>query len=544
MTLWKYIERARRTLAREKGTVIKDWGGRLPVALVYPNTYQVGMSSLGFQALYRLFNARSDVVCERVFWRSRLARGEPLLSLETQRPLSDFAVLAFSLSFEMDYFHMVQMLRLADIPLSAVERDAAHPVVIAGGAAVSANPLPVADLVDGVLIGEVEEVIVFLIDALWAGVGRAREEVWNSLAAIPGFYVPHLPQCAVRRQWVHDLNSHPTATTVYSPDAGLGGMHLIEVARGCGRGCRFCLAGFTTYPKREHSPESVLEQARRGLAWSKRVGLVGAAVSDYSQIDELVAGLRAMGVRIAVSSLRVRPLSDTLLRALAESGIQTLTLAPEAGSERLRRLVRKGVSEDDLLDAVARAARLHFPHLKLYFMLGLPTEEDRDVAAIAALCEKVAAHFKGRLTASVTPFVPKAHTPFQRAEMAPIPVLERRLRLLERRLRRQNITVRSESPRRSLVQGILARGDRSLGAVLCKLQSNSLRAWQVALRAHDLTPGDYVRARKTDEPLPWAFINMGTRVGEAPRKRSSARMAHTAHAEQQASQQDSRRRED
>ena len=547
MTHWRYIARARRTLAEEKGVVIKEWGGRLPIALVYPNTYRVGMASLGFQVLYRLLNSRADVVCERAFWGPRFAADEPLLSLETQRPLADFGVLAFSLSFEMDYLHMVQVLRQAGIPLLAVERNADYPAVIVGGAAVSANPLPVADIVDGVLIGEAEEVLTPLVDALQAGLDGPRDGLWDELLKVPGFYVPHVPQRPVQRQWVRDLDAHPTATAVYTPNTELGGMYLIEVARGCGRGCRFCLAGFTTRPKREHSPESVLEQARHGLEWSGRIGLVGAAVSDYSRIGELIAGLRGIGARIAVSSLRVKPLPEALLQALADSGTRTLTLAPEAGSERLRQLIRKGVSEDDLIEAAERAARLRFPHLKLYFMLGLPTEDVEDVEAIAALCAKVAAHFRGRITANVTPFVPKAHTPFQRVAMAPLTALEERMRLLEKQLRRHNIATRSENPRRSLVQGILARGERPLGAVLTDLRSNSLKAWQKTMRDHGLSADDYIRARSPDEPLPWAFIQMGTRVREVPARtsnRSADGMPHAPYAEQQTGQQDARSRED
>jgi radical SAM superfamily enzyme YgiQ (UPF0313 family) len=523
---WAVIEQARTLLARERGAVIKEWGGRLPIALVYPNTYRVGMSSLGFHTVYRLFNAHADVVCERTFWQPRFAADDPVVLIETQRPIADSAVIAFSTSFEMDYPNLVQVLRQAGVPLKAAERDASWPLVIAGGAAVSANPLPLADLLDAVVIGEAETVIDSLVEVLWDLRSEPREAVWQALARIPGVYVPTAEPKAVRRQWVSDLDAYPTSTVIHTPDTEFGGVSLIEVARGCGRGCRFCLSGFTSLPKREHSLESILEQAGEGLRWGDRIGLVGAAVSDYTQIDELASRLREMSARLTVSSLRASPLSEPLLQALADSDARTLTLAPEAGSQRLRDMVNKGISEADLIHAAERAAHHGFRQLKLYFMLGLPTETDQDVLAIAELCQTTAAHFTGQVTANVTPFVPKAHTPFQWAEMTSGQVVSGRLRLLTKHLQRSKIAVKAESPQWSTIQGILARGDRRLAEVLISLHETSLGSWHRTLAAHDLQPDDYLRARTPEEPLPWGFIQTGVSPVSLQREWSRALAGH------------------
>lgn len=501
---WAEIERIQRLLSRERGTIVKDWGGRLAVALIYPNTYQVGMASLGFQSVYRLFNRHPHVVCERVFGQPN----GPVIALESRRPLTDFDVLAFSVAFELDYFNVISLLLRAGIPLEAAERDAAWPPIIAGGPALSANPLPLADFVDAFVIGEAEPVIDPLIETLQEGVNRPRAELWTALARLPGVYVPHLSDMMpVKRQWVRDLDAHPTSTVVYTPDTAFGDMYLIEVARGCGRGCRFCMAGFTTRPKREHSVESVLEQAQTGLTHTTRIGLVGAAVSDYTQIDQLAPRLRELGAQISVSSLRVDPLPESLLQALAASGIQTLTLAPEAGSERLRAAINKGVTEADLLYAAERATHYKFRQLKLYFMIGLPGETDEDIVEIVRLCELVAGRFDGHLTVNITPFVPKAHTPFQWCSMAPLAQLDERLARLHSALKKQRIELRSESPRLAAVQGVLARGDRRLGRVL-KQMEGKLSRWDEAVQQNGIDLQNYLTWSE-EKSLPWAFIDTG-----------------------------------
>ena len=526
MGTYRYTQRIKQLLAAESGVIYKDWGGCLPVALAFPNTYRLGMSSLATHLLYRLFNARPDIVCERVFWgyQAPPAADEPLLSLESQRPLSEFAVIAFTISYELDYFNLVHMLRRAGIPLLAEARDESWPLIIAGGPAVSANPAPLADLVDAVAIGEAEVILPALLDALPEACRLPRAAGLRLLAEVPGLYLPQLEQRPVVRQWLRRLDGPLPSTHIYTHATEFGDRTLIEIGRGCGRGCRFCMAGFIYRPVRAASPEAVIEAARAGLTQRATVGLVSAAVSDHPHIDQIVTELRALGARVAISSMRVDPLSEPLLQALAESGTQTLTIAPEAGSLRLRQAINKPQSDEQLLKAVERAAHYGFAQLKLYFMIGLPGEDGHDVAAIADLVLAARARFPRRLTITVTPFVPKAHTPFQWLAMSPVSELASRLRYLENRLRPARVVVRSDSPAWAAVEGTLARGDRRLGRALARLTGNNLRAWQNALRAEGLSQEEYLAGRAEDEPLPWSMVMSGVRPAYLARE--ARRAAH------------------
>jgi radical SAM superfamily enzyme YgiQ (UPF0313 family) len=508
---YQYIDQAKQILAREEGTVRKDWGGRLPVVLIYANTYQLGMSSLALHSVYRLFNDQPDVVCERAFfgYQSPPRDDETILSIESQRPLTDFPVIAFTISYEMDYFNAVQLLRRARIPPLAEERDESWPLIIAGGPAVTTNPTPLAEVFDAFAIGEGEAIVPPLVDALWEAGNAARDEGLRILAQVPGMYVPAVGNGPISRVWIRDLDTLPTTTQIYTDDTEFGDRALIEIARGCGRGCRFCMAGYTYRPMREMSLETILAVARHSLKHRDKIGLVSAAVSDHSWIDQIAIELRAMGAKIAIASMRVDPISEPLIQALAESGTQTLTIAPEAGSVRMRKVINKPQSDQQLLYAVDLAARHNFPQLKMYFMIGQPTETDADVEAIAELVLAARSRFRRRLVINATPYVPKAHTAFQWAAMTPVETLEARVKYLEQRLGPVGVTVRSDSPAWAAVEGTLARGDRRLGRALVRMRRTSLREWERALKAEGLSQEDYLRQRSLDEPLPWSVVNTG-----------------------------------
>jgi radical SAM superfamily enzyme YgiQ (UPF0313 family) len=508
---YQYIDQAKKILAREEGTVRKDWGGRLPIVLIYANTYRLGMSSLAMHSVYRLFNDQPDVVCERAFMGHDSAprADEPILSIESQRPLTDFPVIAFTISYEMDYFNAVQLLQRAGIPPLAEDRDESWPLIIGGGPAVYTNPAPLADVFDAFAIGEGEVIVPPLVDALWEAGNAPRAEGLHILAQVPGMYVPGVQNGPVSRVWLRDLDTLPATTQIYTYDTEFGDRALIEIARGCGRGCRFCMAGYTYRPMREVSLETILAVARHSLKHRDKVGLVSAAVSDHSWIDQIAIELRAMGAKIAIASMRVDPISEPLIRALAESGTQTLTIAPEAGSERMRQVINKPQSDEQLLYAVDLAARYNFPQLKMYFMIGQPTETEADVEAIADLALAARARFSRRLTVNATPYVPKAHTAFQWAAMMPVETLDARVKYLERRLQPAGVAVRSDSPTWAAVEGALARGDRRLGRVLARMHKTTLREWERALKAEGLSQEDYLRERALDESLPWSVVDTG-----------------------------------
>jgi len=516
---WDEVKEARRRLSREQGTIIKDWGGRIPIALVYPNSYYVGMSNLGLHALYSLLNSYSEVVGERAFWEVENRDNRlPSLGLESQRPLSDFAVLAFSISYELDYFNVVQILKASGIPLYAADRDERHPLVIAGGPCIIANPLPLSPFFDCLCIGEAEPIIPAMLPIIAEGIGGRRSDLLKALASLSGMYVPqYYSGKPVVRQWAKNLDDFAVASIILTPDTELGDLYLIEVERGCNWGCRFCLVNKAFYPMRYRSIDNLLAQAEQGLKYRKRLGLVGAAVSDHPQIEELLLKLGQMGAELSISSLRMRPLSRIVLRELAKGGARTIALAPEAGSHRLRQMVKKGISEDDILGAIDKVAEQGIKQVKLYFMIGLPSETEEDIEEIINLCLNCK-HILDRqqagcrLVVNISPFVPKGGTPFQWLPMTRPSILNRRLSLLKNGLMPKGIKLKWESPAWSQVQGVLARGDAKLAEALANMEEVSLSGWRKVVEKCHLDIDFYVHQRwDTDQRLPWEILDLGTK---------------------------------
>ena len=529
--------------AKERGAYRYPAGGRTRFALVYPNTYFVGMSNLGLHIIYDLLNRRGDTACERVFLpdRTELPRYErtqtPMMSVETQTPLADFAVIGFVISFEMDYFHVVKMLALSHVRLCASERTARDPLVIAGGPCATFNPEPLAEIVDAFVIGEGEAIMPALMDAYHESIrqGEDRAALLRRLARVSGVYVPALycvdydaagrisafsseeemPQ-TITRQWVKDLDAHPAHTVVVTEDTEFN-LYLIETARGCGRHCRFCMAGYCFRRPRNRSLAVIEEEVRAALPYGKKIGLMGAAISDYPEIDELCRAILGEGLSMSVASFRADSVTKELVEALAASGLQTLTLAPEAGSARMRAVINKGIEEHHLFTAIDLGAAAHIPNFKLYIMVGLPFEEDADIAAIIDLAERLRRYMdergsRGTLTLSVNPFVPKPFTPFQWMPMASKKRLDAVMKTLTQALRRtKKIVVNFESPKEALVQAILARGDRRLAEPLMRAAAGrGAKDLVPEMRDAGLSPDDYLtREWAEDEMLPWEHLDMG-----------------------------------
>jgi len=478
-------------LADEDGTIRKDPGGKLRVALVYPNRYAVGMSNLGVQTLYRLFNARPDVVCERAF----LPDGR---TLESGRRLAEMDVIAFSVSFELDYPHLPRLLRAGGVEPFADQRRG--PLVIAGGATVSYNPEPIAPFLDAAVVGEADHLTDRLVEALRQGE--------DALAALPGVYLPARGPMPTARLLVRDLDAVPVCTAIYTPHTAFGAMTLVEVGRGCPYGCRFCVASHVYRPARWRRFDALWPVIAAGLTHRRRVGLLGASVTDHPDILRLCEAILAAGGEPAPASMRADALTDELLALLARGGVRTITLAPEAGTEALRRRVGKTVTDEALLSAAERAARAGIPQLKLYVIVGLPGETADDLAAIPALARRLAEVSGLRVSVGCSVFVPKPGTPWARQPMIPERRARRALEDIRTALgRRMDVT--HESARWAYWQGVLARGDRAQAAALARIADgpDTPAAWDAAFRDAGLDPDRYaLAALPPDAPLPWAHI--------------------------------------
>jgi radical SAM superfamily enzyme YgiQ (UPF0313 family) len=384
--------------------------------------------------------------------------------------------------------------------------------VIAGGPCITANPMPLTPFFDCLCIGEAEAILPEMLPILKEGVSEERDKLLKKSSLVPGIYVPRYTNKPVKRQWINNLDNFPVHSVVLTRDTELGNMYLIEVERGCSRGCRFCLVSNCYKPMRFHSVESILTQAKTGLKYRKRLGLMGPSVTDHPQIVEIVTRLHELGAEISVSSLRIKPLSPFVLGEVIEGGTNTVALAPEVGSQKLRDAINKGINEDDILKAVEKVAFQGIKQLKLYFMIGLPGETNDDIEDIARLVIKCKDIFNkqqswSRITLTISPFVPKAGTPFQREGMASLDILKHRLSLLKSKLPSRGISVKNESIEWSEVQAVLSRGDDKLAEVLVSIEKTTLAQWQQAMKKAGLDIDFYAHAEWNEkQKLPWGVI--------------------------------------
>lgn len=528
----RLCETAKRLLEAETGTTFKTRGCALNVALSFPNTYYLGMSNLGFQVVYRLFNEIEGVRCERVFLpepeeaaeyrRSRTA----LFTLESQTNVRDFDVLAFSVSYELDYPNLLHILELSGIPLRSAEREDRDPLVLVGGPVTILNAEPLCEFVDAMLVGEAEEVIEPLARVLAEFKGD-RGRLLRELAKIPGLYVPSFydvdynedgtvrsfsarEQAAlpVERQWVKTLDPYDISSVITTPNTEFSNFKLTEIMRGCGRHCRFCVVGYAFLPPRFKDGETV-RSAFDNV--SGKVGLVGASVYDHPDCETMTTEMVERGLSYNVSSIRADTVTDRLAENMVKGGQKSITVAAEAGSDRMRKFINKDITEDQIRDAVEKAMRNGVRRIKLYFMVGLPTETMEDVEGIPLMAEMLNREFKPeRISLSVSCHIPKPGAPFMWAGQDPLPLLDKKATHVRQRLQRYgNMKVLGESPRMAVFEATMARGDRLASRLVWEVyrEGNYNRS---ALARSGVDPQFYAeRPRDISEVFPWDIIDLG-----------------------------------
>ena len=542
---WSQKERARDLLSKEVGYIRKPHGGRLRVALAFPNTYFVGMSNLGFQTVYSLFNAEDGIVCERTFLppKSELdalrRTGGGLVTVESQTPVGDFDIFAFSVSFEWDYTNVLTMLRLAGIQPRAADRTPHDPIVMIGGAVTFVNPEPLALFADIIAAGEGEALIPPLLTAFRDATDR--DDMLRRLVLERGFYVPAFYDVTyrddgtisafvvkegtaappvVRKAALRTTEAvDPPATTIFTPETEFGSRFLVEVVRGCANLCRFCWAGYNYLPVRAFPKDRILELARRARPYSDRAGLVSIALCDHPEIESILTSLVEMGYSISPASLRLDDLTPTILRLLRESGERTITIAPETGSDRLRRVINKTMTNDEILAAADMIFATGFENLKLYFMLGIPTETDDDLVAMRDLTlqlrDIMVTHARprgqiGRIVGSVNPLVPKPGTAYQWLPMESDVSIERKIKQMHGLMAGiDNVYFNIKSERHSFYQALLSLGDRRVAPAIEAAERNGGN-WRAAVKEADVDADFYVfRDRSNDAVLPWDIIDGG-----------------------------------
>jgi radical SAM superfamily enzyme YgiQ (UPF0313 family) len=545
---WKLKKKYVAVLESETGYVKKVWGTCNTVCLAYPNYYRTGMANLGFQTVYKIFNEQSSFLCERVFLPASgndaefVSGAAEMVSMESQKSIAEFDILAFSLSFENDYPHVLKMLALAGIPLLAKDRPDIYPLVIGGGIALTLNPEPLADFFDLFILGEAEETLPQFNRHFEEArrLGYDRRKLLKSLQKqIDNIYVPGLyevkysaesrigsivPKDAglpekIKIRHIKDINAFCTEEVISAPQTEMEDMFLVEVNRGCARSCRFCAASFAYRPARFRSKAEIIAAIDRGLQRKKKIGLVGTAVSDHPGLVHICEYIIAQKAQAGIGSLRIDQINEKIVDLIKANGIETVALAPEAGSQRMRDLLCKDITEADIIRAAEILAEKEIPNLRLYFMVGLPKEEEQDIDAIIELTRKIqhhALHYSEsmkkfrRITLSINQFIPKPATPLQWCALADVNVTGKKIKKIENAFSREGqVKVIHDVPKWNYVQALLSLGDRRVGEIL--LAVNRLEGnWAQALKEVNINPDFYVyRQKQFDEILPWDIIDLG-----------------------------------
>ena len=544
---WKLKKIYKSILENETGYVKKNWGTYNTVCLAYPNQYRTGMANLGFQTVYKIFNAQPSFLCERVFLSdsggdASVSGAAGIFSLENQKSIAEFDILAFSVSFENDYPNILKIMDLAGIPLLAKDRSEKYPLIVGGGIAMTLNPEPLADFCDLCILGEAEDVLPefchFFEEARRLGHDR-RTFLKDLQKQVNNIYVPALYEVQysedskivsvkprdeglpekIKIKHIKDINSFRTEEVISASGTEMEDMFLMEVNRGCARGCRFCAASFVYRPVRFRGSSEIMATVDSGLKIKNKIGLVGTAVSDHPDLINICEYIIAQKAQAGLGSLRIDRISEKIVDLIKANGIETVALAPEAGSQRMRDVLRKGITEADILDAVTMLVKKDIPNLRLYFMVGLPNEEGSDIDAIIELVGKIQHHirncFQGkkkfrRITLSVNQFIPKPATPFQWCFLENVSIAGKKIKKIENAFRRERqIKVIHDVPKWNYIQALLSLGDRRVSEIL--MEVNRLGGnWSQALKEVNINPDFYVyRPKKIDEVLPWDFIDLG-----------------------------------